>query len=316
MIQVAIGIDIGGTNTKFGIIDKAGNLLAERAFNISEHNDVNEYVEYLSNQIKGLAGSIGNEIEIIGIGIGVPNGNYYKGTVEFAPNLPWKGTIKFAELFRKEFNLPVVVTNDANAAAMGEMIYGAAKGMKDFILVTLGTGLGSGFVAGGELIYGHGGFAGELGHVITIRGGRLCGCGRKGCLEQYASATGIVKTVKELLESSNTESILRGKPGISSEDIYNAAIKGDDVSLKAFDYTGYILGCSLADAVAITEPEAIILFGGLAAAGDLILKPVKKYMEESLLDVFKDKVKIMFSDLLGKNAAVLGASALVWKDIK
>ena len=218
-------------------------------------------------------------------------------------------------MFRQYFDLPVILTNDAKAAAIGEMIYGAAKGMRDFILITLGTGLGSGFVANGELIYGNDGFAGELGHVIAVRGGRLCGCGRKGCLEQYASATGIVKTVIEMLAQSNEKSELRdiAEDSITSKKIFEAAKAGDKLALDAFDYTAKILGMSLADAVAITSPEAIILFGGLALSGDLILKPTKMYMEENLLDVYKNKVKLLLSSIAGSNAAILGASALAWK---
>jgi glucokinase len=315
MVRAAVGIDIGGTYTKFGLVEENGNVVAESSIPTNSHNDVKEYVINLSKEIKKLSGK---EIEISGIGIGVPNGNYYNGTVEFAPNLPWKGVIKFAELFKEQFKLPVVLTNDANAAAIGEMMYGAAKGMKDFILITLGTGLGSGFVANGEMIYGHDGFAGELGHTFAVYGGRLCGCGRRGCLEQYASATGIVKTVIEMLEDTNKESMLREykNESISSKLIYEAAKAGDKLALEAFDYTARILGISLADAVAITSPEAIIFFGGLSLAGDYIIVPTKKYMEENMLNVFKNKVKLIPSALMGKNAAVLGASALVWKETK
>lgn len=318
MIETAIGIDIGGTNTVYGIVDKDGNVLAEGSIRTDTHEDVKDYVKELSIELRKLIPKTGSELRIKGIGIGAPNGNYFKGTVEFAPNLRWKGVIHFAELFKEHFDYPVILTNDANAAAIGEMIYGAAKGMKDFILVTLGTGLGSGFVSNGEMIYGHDGFAGELGHTIAVPDGRDCKCGRKGCLEQYASASGIVRTVKEMLEKSNKPSLLRNedKHNITSKLIHDAAMQGDELALDAFDYTARILGRSLADAVAITSPEAIILFGGLALAGEYIFKPTKKYMEEYMLNIFKDKVKLIPSVLEGKNAAVLGASALIWKDIK
>ncbi len=317
MTEAAIGIDIGGTNTTYGIVDRVGNVIGESSMKTGEFKLIDDYVKNLSGNIKKLIADTGKELEIKGIGIGVPNGNYYKGTVEFAPNLPWKGVIKFSELFKQYFEHPVVLTNDAKAAAIGEMVYGAAKGMKDFILITLGTGLGSGFVANGGLIYGHDGFAGELGHTIAVKNGRICGCGRKGCLEQYASATGIVKTAIEMLESTNANSLLRDleKETITSEKIYEAAKAGDTLALDAFDYTANILGQSLADAAAITGPEAIILFGGLSHAGDYILNPTKKYMEENLLYIYKNKISLLISELINKNAAVLGASALVWKSI-
>jgi len=315
MIKAAIGIDIGGTNTAFGIVDGSGKVISEDSIERKDYGSAADFVKKLSSGINKLISKSAEELDIIGLGIGAPNGNYYKGTIEFAPNLPWKGEIKFADMFRQYFDLPVILTNDAKAAAIGEMIYGAAKGMRDFILITLGTGLGSGFVANGELIYGNDGFAGELGHVIAVRGGRLCGCGRKGCLEQYASATGIVKTVIEMLAQSNEKSELRdiAEDSITSKKIFEAAKAGDKLALDAFDYTAKILGMSLADAVAITSPEAIILFGGLALSGDLILKPTKMYMEENLLDVYKNKVKLLLSSIAGSNAAILGASALAWK---
>jgi glucokinase len=315
VIEVAIGIDIGGTNTVFGIVDELGNCLAQNSIKTDTYEDVNDFVKELSDEIKKLIAGENKNLDVKGIGIGAPNGNYFNGTVEFAPNLRWKGVIHFVDLFKKHFEYPVILTNDANAAAIGEMIYGAAKGMMDFFVVTLGTGLGSGFVANGEMIYGHDGFAGELGHTIAVSDGRKCGCGRKGCLEQYASATGIVKTVKELLKINNN-SILRDIPEeeITSKIIFEAAEKRDELALDAFDYTGKILGRSLADAVAITSPEAIILFGGLALAGDYIFEPTKRYMEENMLNIFKNKVKLLPSMITESNAAILGASALVWKD--
>ncbi len=315
MIEAAIGIDIGGTNTAYGIVDRNGKVLKEASVERKDYGSAGDFAERLSAGINALISELGDKVETKGLGIGAPNGNYYKGTIEFAPNLPWKGVVNFVELFKKHFDFPVILTNDAKAAAIGEMIYGAAKGMKDFILITLGTGLGSGFVANGEIIYGHDGFAGELGHVIAVRGGRLCGCGRYGCLEQYASATGIVKTVIESLGNSEEKSVLRNieLSSLTSKKIFEAAKAGDKIALEAFDYTGKILGRALADAVAITGPEAIILFGGLALSGEYILKPAKKYLEESLLEVYRGTVKLALSAISGENAAILGASSLVWK---
>jgi glucokinase len=244
------------------------------------------------------------------IGIGAPNGNYYTGNIEHAANLKWKGIIPMAKWIENKFSKPTIITNDANAAAMGEMIYGVAKGMKDFIMVTLGTGVGSGFVANGKLILGHDGFAGELGHVIAIRNGRLCGCGRKGCLETYTSATGIVITANEILMQSKEASLLREAHTITSKSIHDAALLGDRIALQIFDYTANILGQTLADAVAITSPEAIILFGGLSLAGDFILKPTQQYMDDNLLINYKGKVKILSSAFQGSDAAILGAAAL------
>jgi glucokinase len=317
MSKVAIGIDIGGTNTVFGIVDKDGNCFAEDSIRTDNYENVKEYVKELSLSIEQLISTLTVEHEIIGIGIGAPNGNYFNGTIENAPNLKWKGTINFKELFKEYCGYPVVLTNDANAAAIGEMIFGTAKGMKDFVVVTLGTGLGSGFVSNGELIYGSDGFAGELGHTIIFPEGRQCGCGRRGCLETYASATGIVKTANDMLRDSSEESLLRHykEDEITSKLIYEAAKSNDTVALEAFDFTARVLGLALANTVAITSPEAIILFGGLAQAEQYIFKPVKMYMEYYMLSNFKNKVKLLPSKLSGKNAAVLGASALVWKEI-
>jgi glucokinase len=316
-MEVAIGIDIGGTNTVFGLVDRKGNCISEGTIRTDKYENVKDYVKELSEEIFKILSVLDNEYDIRGIGVGAPNGNYFKGTVDFAPNLKWKGIINFAELFKEHFEVPVILTNDANAAAIGEMIFGAAKGMKNFVVVTLGTGLGSGFVSNGEMIYGHDGFAGELGHTIVFHDGRKCGCGRKGCLEQYASSTGIVKTVQEMLDSTIEDSILKNyKPEeITSKLIYEAAHQGDNLAIEAFDFTGRVLGFSLANTVAITSPEAIILFGGLALAGEYIFKPTKMYMEYYMLNIFKNKVKLLPSQIVGKNAAVLGASALVWKDI-
>lgn len=310
-MKYSIGIDIGGTNSAFGIVDKKGRIIFEGSIPTNEFLLVEDFTEALHKVLFPAIEKYGPK-QIKGIGIGAPNGNFYNGSIEFAPNLQWKGIIPLAKLFEEKFQLPSVVTNDANAAAIGEMMYGAAKGMKDFIMVTLGTGVGSGFVANGKMIYGHDGFAGELGHTIAIRDGRLCGCGRKGCLETYTSATGIVTTAYEFLLNNNTESLLRDKENLSAKTIYEAAVKGDVLALQIFEYTGKILGESLADAVAITSPEAIILFGGLAQAGNYIFEPTYKYMQENLLVIYKDKVKLLPSELKESDVAILGAAALVW----
>lgn len=310
-MQYSIGIDIGGTNSVMGIVDKMGNIIFETSISTHDFEDVREFVATCYAHLSEAIHQIGVD-QFKGIGIGAPNGNYYKGTIEFAPNLRWKGIIPLAELFSNQFNLPATVTNDANAAAIGEMMHGAAKGMNDFIMVTLGTGVGSGFVANGKMIYGHDGFAGELGHVIVERDGRLCGCGRHGCLETYASATGIVRTVHELLQRHNTPSELRALEKIQSKDIYLAATHGDALALEAFEFTGTILGTCLANAVAITSPEAIILFGGLAQAGHLIFEPTQRAMEENLLAIYKNKVKLLPSELRESDAAILGTASLAW----
>ncbi len=317
MKDVVIGIDIGGTFTKFGFVDREGHFLAEGACPTDPYDNVNDYLENLVSELKAAEKTIQEPYRIIGAGIGAPNGNYHKGTVENATNLKWKGVVPFAELFRRYYDVPVKLTNDANAAALGEMIYGGAKGMKDFIMITLGTGLGSGIVVNGDLVYGHDGFAGELGHVNVVKDGRKCGCGNFGCLETYVSAPGITRTVFELLASSHEGSELAGYSfnDLNSEMIYEAAKKNDPVALKAFDVTGRTLGYKLADSIAHTSPEAIFLFGGLAKSGDFIFHPTKKYMEEAVMGTFKNKVKVLPSGLMDKNAAILGAGALIWKDM-
>ncbi|MEY3542286.1 MAG: hypothetical protein RLZZ204_1098 [Bacteroidota bacterium] len=314
--KLAIGIDIGGTGTKYGIVDRDGNVLFSGEMSTKKHKEIEPYIDELHEHLQDLIEKAGGLDRMLGIGVGAPNGNYYSGTIEYAPNLPWKGIIPLANMMSEKFKLPVTLTNDANAAAIGEMMYGAAKGMKDFIMITLGTGVGSGIVANGELIYGHDGFAGELGHTIVIPDGRLHeGTGKKGSLESYASATGVRLTSLELLENSNEESLLRSvnKEDLDSKAVYEAAIKGDKLALEIFDYTGKILGLALANAVMFSSPEAIILFGGLTKAGDLILKPTRKNMEENLIQVFQNKVKILVSHLKESDAAILGASALVWE---
>ena len=312
MQALAVGIDIGGTNTAYGIVNRRGDILAKGSMPTTGHTTPQEYFTALKKNLQPLIDDAGKE-NITGIGIGAPNGNFYTGEIVFAPNLPWRGIIPVVKIMEELLDLKTTLTNDANAAAIGEMTYGAAKGMKDFIVVTLGTGLGSGFVANGQLIYGHDGFAGELGHVIAIRDGRKCGCGRHGCLEAYASATGIVRTANEWMEQRNDNTVLRKSAGnITAKLIHEAAETGDAFALALFDYTAKILGQTLADIIAITSPEAIIFFGGLAQSGDLLLVPVKKYMEESLLNIYQNKVSLLQSALPGADAAILGASALAW----
>ena len=314
--QLAIGIDIGGTGTKFGIVDRNGNLLFSSDISTRKHPGIEGFIDDLYANLDQLIQKAGGIGRIKGIGVGAPNGNYYTGTIEYAPNLPWKGVIPLAKLIENKFKLPVVLTNDANAAALGEMMYGAAKGMKDFIMITLGTGVGSGIVANGHLIYGHDGFAGELGHTIIIPDGRLHrGTGKHGSLESYASATGVMLTAQEMLEKSKKTSLLRKVPKdkLDSKAVYEAAMEGDELAKEIFDYTGKILGLALANFVMFSSPEAIILFGGLTKAGDLILKPTREHMEENLIQVFQNKVKILVSHLKESDAAILGASALVWE---
>ncbi len=317
MKEVVIGVDIGGTYTKFGIVDRKGNCLFEKSICTNSNNGVEEYVRELSEALKKEL-SIYPDIELKGIGIGAPNGNHHKGTIEFAPNLKWKGVIHFVDLIKKYFDVQVVLTNDANAAAIGEMIFGGAKNMRDFIVITLGTGLGSGIVSNGELIYGHDGFAGEIGHTIVRHNGRQCGCGRQGCLETYVSASGIKRSVYKLLADSLNDSKLRGISfnELSADMITQAAKEGDRIAISAFEYTGSLLGQKLADSVAYTSPEAIFLLGGLAKAGDFILEPTRKHLELNLLNIYKNKIKVLLSGLTELNAAVMGASALAWKELE
>jgi glucokinase len=312
-----VGIDIGGTNTVFGIVDARGSILSSGSVKTQSYSSVGDYVDEVCKNLLPLIVAQGGVEKIKGIGIGAPNGNYYSGTIEFAPNLPWKGIIPLAALFEEKLGIPTALTNDANAAAVGEMTYGAARGMKDFIMITLGTGVGSGIVINGQVVYGHDGFAGELGHVIMRRGetGRLCGCGRKGCLEAYCSATGVARTARELLAARTDESLLRNIPSenISSKDVYDAAVQGDKLAQEIFNFTGTLLGEALADFIAFSSPEAIILFGGLAKSGDYIMKPIQKAIDENILTIFKGKAKLLVSELKDSDAAVLGASALAWE---
>ncbi len=314
--QLVVGIDIGGTNTVFGFVDREGNILAEDRLKTSHYDEAAVYVAALYEKIMVTRQKIQGDIEIIGFGIGAPMGNINKGTIEYSANLPWKGIIPLADLFKQYTNLPVAVTNDANAAAVGEMIYGGAKNMKNFVVITLGTGLGSGFVIDGKLLYGHDGFAGELGHT-AIRPGpsnRECDCGRKGCLETYVSATGLKRTLLKIMADSIEPSELRkySFDELDAELIHEAAKRGDHLAKRAFLHTGRMLGFKLADVVAHTNPEAIFLFGGLALAKELIFEPAREFMEENLLHIYKGKVKLLPSELSTQNAAVLGASSLIW----
>lgn len=315
--QLAVGIDIGGTNTKFGVVDRRGTILCQDRMSTKAHEEVTMFLEELHERLSKLINQVGGIENIRGIGVGAPNGNYYTGNIEYAPNLRWKGIIPLAKMLQDIFGLPAVLTNDANAAALGEMTYGSARGMKDFITITLGTGVGSGIVANGEMIYGHDGFAGELGHVIVVPGGRLHqGTGMHGSLEAYASATGVTNTAIELLESRPDEpSLLRHlkREEIDSKVIYEAAIKGDKLAIEIYEFTGKILGEALANFVMFSSPEAIVLFGGLTQAGDMIMRPVREHMEKNLLPIFQNKVKLVFSELKESDAAILGASAMAWE---
>lgn len=312
----AIGIDIGGTNTVFGVVDKRGHIIAQGSIKTAIHKEINEYVDNLAIALQEVMGQVGGSPNIKGVGVGAPNGNYFTGCIEFAPNLPWKGMIPLAQMLADRIKVPVALTNDANAAAIGEMTYGAARGMKDFIVITLGTGVGSGIVVNGQLVYGHDGFAGELGHTTIRRtNGRACGCGRKGCLETYTSATGVARSAKEFLTTRQDPSLLRNisLDEITSKDVAEAAQQGDALAKEIFQYTGQLLGEAFADFISFSSPEAIILFGGLTKAGSLIFDPVKQNMEENLLPIYKNKVKLLMSELKESDAAVLGASALGWE---
>lgn len=322
MKMFSVGIDIGGTNTAIGIVDEAGNVVVKGGVDTPSHGDAERYVKEMGASVKDMAKKLkltNPDSEIMGIGIGAPNGNYYSGTIEYAPNLSFKGIVHLVELMRAEFPeyKYVALTNDANAAAIGEMVYGGAKGMKNFVMYTLGTGVGSGVVVNGDLVYGHDGFAGECGHTTLIPGGRVCGCGAKGHLEAYCSAPGMKRTAFELLAYYNAgDSLLADKSfnELSSKMIYEAAVKGDKVALEVFEKTGQYLGQGLADTVHHLSPEAIFLFGGPTAAGDYIFKPLRESLEAHLLPIFKNKIKILPSELSAGDAAIVGASALVWKE--
>jgi glucokinase len=316
MKEIVAGVDIGGTNTVFGLVDRDGNILAENRICTTSYPEIDEFISILSNSIIRLKSDI-SDVKLIGIGVGAPNANFHKGTIELATNLAWKGIVPFSALLKEKINLPVAITNDANAAAMGEMIFGAAKKVKDFIILTLGTGLGSGIVVNGELVYGHTGFAGELGHTIVVPGGRDCGCGRQGCLETYASATGLVRTVLYMLSEMKEDSSLReiAPYKLTSKQIAEEAEKGDVIALEAFDYTAEMLAFGIINSVVFSSPEAVYLFGGLANAGKLIFDPVRKYVDLNIQPVFKGTVKILPSGIPENNAAVLGSAALAWKEL-
>lgn len=315
--QCVVGIDVGGQTTKIGVVDSMGTVLAQTVIRTDTYTDIAPYIAELAEAVNKVIKESGKEGKIRGIGVGAPNANYYNGTIENAVNLVWGGTktIPFAKLLSEAMSgLPVALTNDANAAAVGEMTYGAVKGMKNFIMITLGTGVGSGIVVNGEVLYGHDGFAGELGHTCAVRNnGRTCNCGKTGCLETYASATGVARTAREWLELSDEPSLLRSVDNIASKDVYDAAKEGDRLALKIFDYTGTVLGRSFADFIAFSSPEAIVLFGGLARAKEFLLKPMEDAMNANVLPLWKNKVKIVFSQLKESDAAILGASALAWE---
>jgi len=317
-MEVVIGIDIGGTFTKFGLVDKSGTILFEDEVSTTGHVAIESYIDALQRHLSQKVEQVGQDLQIRGIGVGAPNGNFYSGTIEHAPNLNWKGIIPFVELMEKQFLVPTVVTNDANAAALGEMLFGDARELKNFIMITLGTGLGSGLVVNGNIVYGEDGFAGELGHVRAVDQGRQCGCGKRGCLETYVSATGIKRTVFELLAEENAESAFRKIPfsKLKPKGITALAEKGDPIAIKAFERTGFLLGRSLADTVAHISPSKIFLFGGLAKAGKWIIDPTVKSLEQHLFPIYKNKIQVLPSALLKKNIAVLGAAALIWKQLE
>ena len=300
----------------FGLVDKTGKVLAEGHLKTTDYPEVNDFVKALGAGIKKLMTGQ-KDVALAGIGIGAPDANYHRGTIEHAPNLAWKGIVPLADLVKKEVSVPVVVTNDANAAAMGEMIFGGAKNMKDFIVLTLGTGLGSGIVIDGKMVYGHTGFAGEVGHMTVVPGGRVCGCRRKGCLEAYASASGLVRTVSELISEMREDSILRDVPPsqLTAKQIAEAAAKGDPIAVRAMEFTAEKLGFGIVNSIVFSSPEAIFLFGGLAQAGEAIFAPVKKYLQKNNYILFKDTVKILPSGISETNGAVLGAAALILNEL-
>lgn len=317
--SVSLGVDIGGTNTAIGVVDAEGNVLVKTNISTPKHGDTQQYVIEMAQAIRNLISDVQKlnpDVEFVGIGLGAPNANYYKGTIEYAPNLSFKGIVPLVDLLKVQFpEMPkIIMTNDANAATMGEMVYGGAKGMKNFVMYTLGTGVGSGIVVDGKLVYGHDGFAGECGHTMLVPGGRMCGCGIRGHLEAYCSAVGMKRTAFELMVEYNaTDSLLAGKSfqELESKDIYDAAVKGDSIALKVFEITGDYLARGMADTISHTSPEAIFLFGGPTAAGDFIFEPIRKNLDKYLLQIFRGKCKILPSSLKRGDAAIVGASALV-----
>ena len=314
MKDLTVGIDIGGTNTKYGIVDRDGNVIHQGNIATTQYEDFQDYFDAMADALRKGIAELPSSTRIMGIGVGAANGNYYTGNIERATNLKWKGILPLAQMFKDEFEVPCILTNDANAAAVGEMIYGNAKNMKDFVVITLGTGLGSGFVCGGVLLNGHHGFAGEVGHTAVNPTGRYCNCGKRGCLETYVSATGIKRTVYKLLADHLEPSELRGISfdNLNTKMISEAANRGDIVAQEAFEYTGRILGMKLAETAVHTDPEAIFLFGGLSMAGDLIFRPTIKHMEANLMPLFRGKIKVLPSAMHNQAAPILGASSLVW----
>ena len=315
--QYVVGIDVGGQTTKIGVVDARGQVLAQTVIRSDNYDEPEPYLDEVAAAVKKVVEEANVSGKVRGVGIGAPNGNYYTGMVEMAPNVVWARTtaVPVAKMLSTRLNgIPVALTNDANAAAVGEMTYGAARGMKNFIMISLGTGVGSGIVINGEVVYGHDGFAGELGHVRVIRNnGRLCGCGRTGCLEAYCSAIGVARTAREWLEMSEEPSLLRGIDNISSKDVYDAAKEGDPLALRVFNFTGHMLGNAFADFIAFSAPEAIVLFGGLARSKEFLTEPILEAMNGNVLDIWKDKVKLVYSALKESDAAILGASALAWE---
>ena len=314
--QLVVGIDIGGQTTKLGVVNIQGTVLAQTVIRTDTYSEVEPYIAELADAIRKIMAEANAEGKVRGIGVGAPNGNYYKGTIENAVNIAWgRSTIEFAKLLSEAMGgIPVSLTNDANAAAVGEMTYGAARGMKNFIMITLGTGVGSGIVINGDVVYGHDGFAGELGHVTAVRNnGRACNCGKTGCLEAYASATGVARTAREWLELTDEPSLLRNLDTIASKDVYDAAKEGDKLALKIFEFTGKMLGRSFADFIAFSAPEAIVLFGGLARAKEFLTGPIEESMNANVLPLWRNKVKVVYSELKESDAAILGASALAWE---
>ena len=316
--QFVVGVDIGGQTSKIGVVNTRGEVLSQIVIRSDIYgSDADAFILALSNAIKTCIKEAGVEGQVRGIGVGAPNGNYYTGCVAFAPNLAWaagQSVELAAKLSAQMDGIPVSLTNDANAAAVGEMTYGAARGLKDFIMITFGTGVGSGIVIDGKVVYGHDGFAGELGHVCVVRnGGRLCGCGKTGCLETYCSATGVARTAREWLDATDEPSLLRDVEEISSKSVYDAAKAGDALAKRIFEYTGKLLGRSFADFIAFSAPEAIVLFGGLARAKEYLYEPMLNAMNDNVLPIWKGKVKLIFSQLKESDAAILGASALAWE---
>lgn len=318
MKEVVAGIDIGGTNTSIGLVEKNGNIVAESRFMTTDYLKINSYVSELVSSVTKLMESKKVKLKLTAIGMGAPNANYHRGTIELAPNLAWKGIVPMVKYIRNKIDVPVVITNDAKAAAMGEMIFGGAKKMKNFIVLTLGTGLGSGIVINGQILYGHTGFAGELGHTTVAEGGRDCGCGRQGCLENYGSATGLVRTALNLLCEMREDSILRDitPSELTSKKIAEAAAKNDPIALEAMDYTAEMLALGISNAIGFSSPEAIFLVGGLAKAGEMLFAPVREYVEKKVQPIFRGTVKILHSGIPENNVAVLGAAALAWNELK